>query len=46
MYFQEEYEKAAKYFERAAEKGDYQAMFQLAVIYYDGLGGLTDQVSI
>ena len=44
-YFQDDYDKAAKYFERAAGKGDFQAMFQLGVIYYDGLGGLLDQVS-
>ncbi len=38
-------EKSVPYFERATENGDWQAMFQLGVIYYDGLGGVTDHVS-
>ena len=42
---QEEYGKACTYFERAAEAEDFQAMFQLGVIYYDGLAGTPDYVS-
>ena len=33
------------YFDRSAEKGDFQAMFQLGVINYDGLAGEPDHVS-
>jgi TPR repeat protein len=43
--FQEKYDDAAKYFEKAAEQGDLQAKFQLGVILYDGLGSKQDPVT-
>ena len=42
--FQEQYDKAVKYFEKAVKYGDWQAMFQLGVIHYDGLAGTADHV--
>ena len=46
LLLQEDYDNAIKYLERAADKGDYQAMFQLGIIMYDGLGSKGSQVSI
>ena len=43
---QEQYDKSVKYFEKAVKYGDWQAMFQLGVIYYDGLAGTTDHVRL
>jgi len=46
LYFEQgDFDKARTYFERSAEKGDFQAMFQLGVIFYDGLAGETDHKS-
>lgn len=41
---QEDYKEALKYFEKAAAMGDYQAMFQAAVVHYDALSGEKDEV--
>ena len=45
FHWQNEYEKAIPYFEKAERKGDLQATFQLGVIHYDGLLGISNYVS-
>ncbi|XP_072026131.1 LRP2-binding protein-like [Amphiura filiformis] len=40
FYFEQElYDHALVYFQRASDNGDYQAKYQLGIMYYDGLGG-------
>ncbi len=43
---QEHHQKSIKYFEKGADNGDWQSMFQLGVIHYDGLAGTVDQVRL
>ena len=44
-YEKKEYTKALAYFNMADNKGNIQATYQLAVMYYDGLGVAENQVS-
>jgi len=41
---QRRFEKAMHYFELAASENDWQAIFQLAVMYYDGIHCEPDMV--
>ena len=43
-YEKKEYTKALAYFNMADNKGNIQATYQLAVMYYDGLGVVENQV--
>ena len=43
-YEKKEYTKALSYFNMADNKGDIQATYQLAVMYYDGIGVEENQV--
>ena len=45
-YFQKRYDKALHYFEMLSNRGDWQATFQLGVMYYDGLGVEQNTVSL
>ena len=43
---QRRYEKAMHYFELAASENDWQAIFQLGVMYFDGIHCEPDMVRI
>ena len=45
-YEKKEYTKALSYFNMADNKGNIQATYQLAVMYYDGLGVAENQVCV
>ena len=45
-YEKKEYTKALSYFNMADNKGNIQATYQLAVMYYDGLGVTENQVCV
>ena len=45
-YEKKEYTKALSYFNMADNKGNIQATYQLAVMYYDGLGVPENHVSL
>ena len=43
--YQEEHNRALVWLKRAAEMGEMQAVFQLSIMHYDGIGTLPNLVS-
>ena len=48
MYYtqKEDHSQAMRWFERASSMGDVQALFQLSIMHYDGIGTLPNLVSV